>query len=196
MNTTETSSEQPKKSIYSEFTSNHESLSTDDVLLVTYDEETEDEDRKIQATQVVDCTVVAMWGKTKEGKDFISLIHKSSPSTVEKLFKELGDEAQDSDLSYLVIPGPESNKRAVARTKAECLKLFAKAESEVDAGTGTGVKLRIEQHERPYDKASVLINGLPNGEVQIITVCPNPEDIREKMANSEIAPNLANRDKQ
>lgn len=195
MSSTEISSEQPKKSIYSEFTSSHENLLTDDVLLVTYDEETEDDDRKIQATQVVDCTVIAMWGKTKEGKNFVSLIHKSSPSTVEKLFNELGDEAQDSDLSYLVIPGPESSKRVIAKTKEECKKLFAKAEAEIDTQTG-GVNLRIEQHERPYDKATVLINGLPNGEVQIITVCPSPEDIREKMANSEITPNLANRDKQ
>lgn len=181
MSPAETTSNPTKESVYSHFNSDHESLLTDDSLFITYDEDTEETERKIQATQVVDCTVVAMWGKTKEGKSFISLIHKSSPSTVEKLMKDFATEIKDAELSYIVIPGPESNKRAIARTKEECQRIFTKAEAE----EGDGVDLKIEKHERPYDKSSVVITGLPNGEASILTVCPDPESIREKMSEND-----------
>lgn len=180
MTETEITNVQQIKSVYEHFNSDHESLLTDDSLFITYDENTEETERKIQATQVVDCVVVAMWGKTKEGRKFISLIHKSSPSTVEKLMKDFATEIKDAELSYLVIPGPESNKKAIARTKEECQRIFAKDEAQADVEAN----LRIEKHERMYDKSSVVITGLPNGEVSILTVCPNPEEIREKMANN------------
>lgn len=117
MSATETTLRTTKESVYSHFNSDYESLLTDDSLFITYDEDTRETERKIEATQVVDCTVIAMWGKTKEGKSFISLIHKSSPSTVDKLMRDFASKIKDAELSYVVIPGPESNKRAIARTK-------------------------------------------------------------------------------
>ncbi|MDH5533242.1 MAG: hypothetical protein OEX81_02315 [Candidatus Pacebacteria bacterium] len=177
----ENSSKKPKESIYSEYDSDYEDLSTDDALLVTYDDDTDLYERKLLARQVVDCIVIALWGKTPEGDNFISLIHKSSPSTIEKLMKQHGIDVSGAKLSYLLVPGPDSQKDVITKTKAECKKLFDKEEASTDK-PDKEFSFTIEQHERPYDKSSVVITGLPNDRVSVRTICPRPDDIREKMA--------------
>lgn len=153
---------------YNFFSRIFENLMTDESSFIIFDEDTKEEDRAVKATQVVDCIVVAMWGKTKEGKDFISLIHKSGPSSVEELMTEFREQVREAKLSYLVIPGSESGKRTAEQTKDECKLLFGENEkSELIP------ELRIIKNDHRYDKTSVAMRGVPNSAPSILVVRPN-----------------------
>lgn len=150
------------------FNSNHENLSTGCSQLVEFDKYTAERDRTLQATQVVDCIVVAIWGKTKDGKDFISLVHKSGPSRVEKLITEFIDILKEAKLAYLVIPGSESGDRIVKETREECENLFRKNE-KIDSMP----ELKIIKNDRRNNKTAVAIKGQPNNVPSILLVRPN-----------------------
>ncbi len=109
-----------------------------------------------------------IWGKTKEGKDFISLVHKSGPSYVEELITEFRDKLKEAKLSYLVIPGSESGDRVVKETKEECENLF-KENEKIDSIP----ELKIIKYDRRYDKTAVAIKGQPNNAPSILVVRPN-----------------------
>ncbi len=158
---------------HSFFRAGSENLLTDKSSLVTFDNETKEIKRTIKATQVVDCIVIALWGITKEGKSFISLVHKSGRSYVEQLITEFKTQIEGAQLSYLVIPGSESGDSSIKRTKEECEKLFSKNEK-----SDLVPELSIIKHNNRYDKSSVAIRGTQNNvPPQILVVRPNVGDL-------------------
>ncbi len=68
IDTTGNDAETNAELFYNFFNSNHESLLTDDSQLVEFNEQTAEQDRTLQATQVVDCIVIAYGERLKREK--------------------------------------------------------------------------------------------------------------------------------
>jgi len=87
--------------------------------------ETTEYERTIEAIGITDCVVIAIWGTISNGKDFIALIHKSSPSTVKELLSNYYEQLSGAKLAYMIIPGAEAQDRVIQNTKNECNDLFS-----------------------------------------------------------------------